>query len=144
MEFKNGFEFLMAIKDGKIQSPAAMAQTIPMRIIDVQPGHIKYAVTPDERHLNLQGLIHGGFCATVLDTATGGAVHTTVENGVSFATLDLNVKMIRPLQKYKTYIAIGDVINMGRNILTSEARIVDESDKVYAFGSATLMITNCS
>jgi len=135
MEFKNGFEFLMAIKNGKIKSPAAMAQTIPMRIIDVQPGHIKYAVTPDERHLNLQGLIHGGFCATV---------HTTVENGVSFATLDLNVKMIRPLQKYKTYIAIGDVINTGRNILTSEARIVDESDKVYAFGSATLMITNRS
>jgi len=133
MEFKNGFEFLIAIKDGKIQSPAAMAQTIPMRIIDVQLGHIKYAVTPDER-----------FCATVLDTATGGAVHTTVENGVSFATLDLNVKMIRPLQKDKTYIAIGDVINTGRNILTSEARIVDESDKVYAFGSATLMITNRS
>ncbi len=52
--------------------------------------------------------------------------------------------MIRPLQKYKTYIAIGDVINTGRNILTSEARIVDESDKVYAFGSATLMITNRS
>ncbi len=136
MEFKNGFEFLMAIKNGKIKSPAAMAQTIPMRIIDVQPGHIKYAVTPDERH--------GGFCATVLYTATGGAVHTTVENGVSFATLDLNVKMIRPLQKYKTYIAIGDVINTGRNILTSEARIVDESDKVYAFGSVTLMITNRS
>lgn len=136
----SGLDYLTALKNQEI-TISPMSQTVPMQVKDACVGRVEYWVTPDERHLNVQGAIHGGFAAVVLDTITGGAVHTTLPAGVSFATLDLNVKMIRPVQANTTYIAIGEVINTGRNVLTSEGRIVDENGKVFAYGSATLMIT---
>lgn len=134
-----GLEYLTAIQQGQIPG-SAMAEIIPMRLTVVKPQYIEYEVTPDERHLNLQQGIHGGFCATVLDSATGAAVHTTVGKGVKFSTIDLNVKMLKGMQSGQTYTAIGEVIRTGRNVLTSEGRIVDAEGKIYAYGSATLLI----
>ncbi|ENX14587.1 PaaI family thioesterase [Acinetobacter lwoffii] len=136
----NGLEYLTAIKNGEISS-SAMSEIIPMRLILVRENYVEYEVRPDQRHYNLQGGIHGGFCATVLDSATGAAVHTTVDAGVSFSTIDLNVKMLKAMKSGETYTAIGEVIRIGRNVLTSEGRIIDKEGKVYAFGSATLLVT---
>ena len=118
----NGLEYLTAIKNGELPG-SAMGQLIPMKLSVVHENYVEYEVYPDERHFNLQGGIHGGFCATVLDSVTGAAVHTTVDAGVSFST-------------------IGEVIRIGRNVLTSEGRIVDKDGKIYAFGSATLLVTD--
>ena len=136
----NGLEYLTAIKNGELPG-SAMGQLIPMKLSVVRENYVEYEVYPDERHFNLQGGIHGGFCATVLDSATGAAVHTTVDAGVSFSTIDLNVKMLKAMKSGETYTAIGEVIRIGRNVLTSEGRIVDKEGKVYAFGSATLLVT---
>lgn len=68
-------------------------------------------------------------------------MHTTVDAGVSFSTIDLNVKMLKAMKSGETYTAIGEVIRIGRNVLTSEGRIIDKEGKVYAFGSATLLVT---
>ena len=140
-EFKGtGLQYLLALKNQEIAT-SPMSQTIPMVVSHAEHGRVEYLVTPDERHINIQGGTHGGFSAVVMDTITGCAVQTTLEEGVSFATIDLNTKLIRPLQLHKTYRAIGEVIHTGRNILTSEGRIVDENNKVFAYGSATLMVT---
>ena len=136
----NGLAYLTAIKNGEIAS-SPMSEIIPMRLTVVRENYVEYEVRPDHRHFNLQGGIHGGFCATVLDSTTGAAVHTTVDAGVSFSTIDLNVKMLKAMQSGETYTAIGEVIRVGRNGLTSEGRIVDQDGKVYAFGSATLLVT---
>lgn len=136
----NGLEYLTAIKNGELPS-SAMGQLIPMKLSVVRENYVEYEVYPDERHFNLQGGIHGGFCATVLDSVTGAAVHTTVDAGVSFSTIDLNVKMLKAMKNSETYTAIGEVIRIGRNVLTSEGRIVDKDGKLYAFGSATLLVT---
>ncbi|MCD0189340.1 PaaI family thioesterase [Acinetobacter sp. PW68] len=136
----NGLEYLTAIKNGELPG-SAMGQLIPMKLSVVRENHVEYEVYPDERHFNLQGGIHGGFCATVLDSVTGAAVHTTVDAGVSFSTIDLNVKMLKAMKNSETYTAIGEVIRIGRNVLTSEGRIVDKDGKLYAFGSATLLVT---
>jgi len=136
----NGLEYLTAIKNGELPS-SAMGQLIPMKLSVVRENYVEYEVYPDERHFNLQGGIHGGFCATVLDSVTGAAVHTTVDAGVSFSTIDLNVKMLKAIKNSETYTAIGEVIRIGRNVLTSEGRIVDKDGKLYAFGSATLLVT---
>lgn len=143
MQHMSGLEYLTAIQQGKIPG-SAMADIIPMRLTVVKPQYIEYEVTPDERHFNLQHGIHGGFCATVLDSATGAAVHTTVGKGVKFSTIDLNVKMLKGLQSGQTYTAIGEVIRTGRNVLTSEGRIIDPEGNIYAYGSATLLITSHS
>ncbi|TQR72864.1 PaaI family thioesterase [Acinetobacter sp. RF14B] len=137
----NGLEYLTAIKNGELPG-SAMGQLIPMKLSIVRENYVEYEVYPDERHFNLQGGIHGGFCATVLDSTTGAAVHTTVDAGVSFSTIDLNVKMLKAMKSGETYTAIGEVIRIGRNVLTSEGRIIDKEGKVYAFGSATLLVTN--
>lgn len=136
----NGLEYLTAIKNGELPG-SAMGQLIPMKLSVVRENYVEYEVYPDERHFNLQGGIHGGFCATVLDSVTGAAVHTTVDAGVSFSTIDLNVKMLKAMKNSETYTAIGEVIRIGRNVLTSEGRIIDKEGKVYAFGSATLLVT---
>lgn len=137
----NGLEYLTAIKNGELPG-SAMGQLIPMKLSVVRENYVEYEVYPDERHFNLQGGIHGGFCATVLDSTTGAAVHTTVDAGVSFSTIDLNVKMLKAMKSGETYTAIGEVIRIGRNVLTSEGKIIDKEGKVYAFGSATLLVTN--
>jgi len=137
----NGLEYLTAIKNGELPG-SAMGQLIPMKLSVVRENYVEYEVYPDERHFNLQGGIHGGFCATVLDSVTGAAVHTTVDAGVSFSTIDLNVKMLKAMKNSETYTAIGEVIRIGRNVLTSEGRIVDKDGKLYAFGSATLLVTS--
>ncbi|MFW1946068.1 PaaI family thioesterase [Acinetobacter guillouiae] len=134
-----GLEFLTALKNGEI-SASPMAQTIPMQLIEVSKGKATYKVTPNQTHRNIQGTIHGGFCATALDTATGSAAHTLLEHGVGYGTIDLNVKMIRPMQIDTAYYAQAELINAGRNIITTEGKIVDENGKIYAFATATLMI----
>lgn len=135
----SGLEFLNALKNGEM-SASAMAQTLPMQLIEVSEGHVSYKVTPRKQHLNIQGGVHGGFCATALDTATGGAAHSILPHGVGYGTIDLNVKMIRPMQVDTDYYAQGQLINAGRNIITTQGSIVDDKGKIYAFASATFML----
>ncbi|TCB50719.1 PaaI family thioesterase [Acinetobacter sp. ANC 4779] len=139
MDQYTGLEFLTALKNGEIPH-APMARTIPMKLVDVQEGYIVYEVTPSEEHINLQGGVHGGFCATVLDSVTGGVAHSIMDKGNRFATVDLNIKMIRPMQVGKIYRGIGHLINAGRTIVSTEGKIMDENNKIYAHGTATLMI----
>jgi uncharacterized protein (TIGR00369 family) len=138
-ELYTGIEYLNAIKNGELPH-APMASTIPMQLIEVKEGYIVYEVSPNDTHLNLQGGVHGGFCATILDSVTGGAAHTIMEKGVQFATTDLNIKMIRPMQSGKKYRGIGQLINAGRTLVVTEGKIIDENEKIYAYGTATLMI----
>ena len=135
----SGLEFLIALKKGEVpKSP--MSQTIPMQLTVVEPNYVEYEVQPDERHLNLQGGIHGGFYAAVLDSVTGAAVRTTLGAGIRFSTIDLNVKMLKAIKCNQSYIAIGQVIRTGKSVLTSEGKIIDREGNIYAFGSATLLI----
>jgi len=136
---QNGLEFLTSLKNGEIPA-SPMAHTLPMQLIEVSKGKVIYKVTPTNDHRNIQGGVHGGFCATALDTATGSAAHTLLEHGVGYGTIDLNVKMIRPMQVDTSYFAEAELINAGRNIISTEGKIVDKNGKIYAFASATLMI----
>ena len=124
---------------GEVSHPP-MADTMSMKIIRVEEGAIHFEVKADKRHMNTMGGIHGGFCATVLDTITGCAIHTTLGKGIGYGTIDLNVKMTRPVPIDKPLIAIGRVINKSRRLAISEGTIKDENGKIYAHGSATCMI----
>ena len=103
-------------------------------------GHASFKVKADQRHLNPLGGVHGGFAATVLDSATGCAVHTTLEAGVGYGTIDLNVKMCRPVPQNKQLFAIGQLINLSKSLAISEGKLVDEDGKLYAHATATCMI----
>jgi uncharacterized protein (TIGR00369 family) len=135
----SGLELLQEIVDGKAPMPS-MAQTIPMTIISVAPGSVVFTATAGRQHLNPLGGVHGGFAATVLDSVTGCAVHSLLQSGVAYATVDLNVKMIRPVPRDRELTAIGKVINMSGRLAVSEGRLQDGDGKILAHTTATCMI----
>ncbi|MBL4631524.1 MAG: PaaI family thioesterase [Paraglaciecola sp.] len=141
MHIKNmsGLELLTAMVDGHIP-PASIAQTIPMKMDSLEKGVVKFSVRADSRHLNPIGSVHGGFAATVLDSVTGCAVHSTLEAGVSFGTIDLNIKMMRPIPIDTTLFAEGRVINISKNLGVSEGDIKDADGKIYAHATCTCSI----
>ena len=136
-----GLELLKAIMSGDC-SAQNMADTIPMKLDEAKEGFVRFLVKAEQRHTNLMGGVHGGFSATVIDTITGCAVCTVMEAGVSFTTIDLNVKMLRPIPIGKELIAEGKLINRSRRLGIADGKIIDEDGKLYATGSATCMILN--
>ena len=134
-----GLQLMQAMCAGKTP-PASISETIPMRPFEVSEGSIHFKVQADSRHLNPLGGVHGGFAATVLDSVTGCAVHTLLEAGIGYGTIDLNIKMCRPIPKNKELLAVGTVLNMSKNLGISEGKITDEDGKLYAHATATCMI----
>lgn len=134
-----GLQLLQAMAAGHIPS-ASISETIPMKPTQIASGQVTFEVQADHRHINPLGGVHGGFAATVLDTVTGCAVHTALEAGVGYGTIDLNVKMCRPIPKDTQLKAIGTLINVSKNLGISEGKIIDEDGKLYAYGTATCMI----
>jgi len=134
-----GLEFLQAMIEGHIP-PASISKTIPMQPTEISEGSVTFKAQADHNHLNPLGGVHGGFAATVLDSVTGCAVHTMLPTGVGYGTIDLNVKMCRPIPKNHPLIATGKVINLSKNLGISEGKIIDEEGKLYAYATATCMI----
>lgn len=141
MDLKNlsGLQIMQEMLKGNLSMPS-MATTIPMSAGEVEPGHVSFVVKADECHLNPMGGVHGGFAATVLDTVTGCAIHTLLEAGVGYGTIDLNVKMCRPIPHNQELKAIGKSINLSKNLGISEGQILDDEGRIYAHATATCMI----
>lgn len=135
----SGLEVLQAIRDGKLSEPA-MAKTIPMTFVEVEPGKVLFHARADERHLNPMGGVHGGFAAAVLDSVTGCAIHTLLDAGVGYGTIELDIKMMRPVPKDMRLIAEGKVINLSRSVGFADSSLRDEQGKIYAHGTATCLI----
>ncbi len=135
----SGLEKLRALMAGKIPPPT-MADTIPSTLVVAEDGFVRFLVKADQRHLNPMGGVHGGFSAAVIDTVTGCAVQSVMEADVAYSTINLNVKMIRPIPLDTELIAEGTLINRSRRLAVSEGKIKDKEGKIYASGSATCMI----
>ena len=135
----SGLETLQGIASGKYPPPT-MAETIGMVFSHVEAGYVKFHATADKRHLNPMGGVHGGFAATVLDSVTGCAVHSMLEAGVGFGTIDLQVKMVRPVPVGEEVVAEGRLLNMSRNLGVSEGDIKTKAGKLLAHATCTCMI----
>lgn len=135
----NGLELLTAMSDGRLPAPS-ITETIPMTMDKIKDGSVIFKVKADSRHLNPLGGVHGGFAATVLDSVTGCAIHTKLEAGVGYGTVDLNIKMMRPIPKDTELLAEGRVINISRNLGVSEGDIKDADGKIYAHATCTCSI----
>jgi uncharacterized protein (TIGR00369 family) len=135
----SGLDLIRGIINGDFPAPS-MAKTIPMMIESAEPGTVRFSATAGKEHINPLGGVHGGFAATVLDSVTGCAVQTELEPGADYATVDLNVKMLKPVPIGKTLSAIGKVIQISRSIGVAEGTLTDETGKIYAHATATCMI----
>ena len=141
MDIKNlsGLQIMQEMSNGNLPMPS-MATTIPMKPTLIESGQVTFEVQADQHHLNPLGGVHGGFAATVLDTVTGCAIHTVLEAGAGYGTIDLNIKMCRPIPQNRPLTAIGQLINTSKNLAISEGKIIDEDGKLYAHATATCMI----
>ncbi|MCL1124741.1 PaaI family thioesterase [Shewanella surugensis] len=134
-----GLALLQAMASGELPY-ASIAVTIPMTITSVSEGKVVFSAKADDNHLNPLGGVHGGFAATVLDTVTGCAVHSLLDAGVGYGTIDLNIKMIRPIPKNESLIAEGQVINLSKSLGISEGTLKTQAGKLLATATATCMI----
>jgi uncharacterized protein (TIGR00369 family) len=139
----SGLELLRAMLNGDIPSPP-IAETIPMRGVVADHGYVKQIARADTRHTNPLGGVHGGFAATVLDSVLGCAVHSTLEAGLTYGTIDLNIKMLRPIPFNEDVIAEATVVNISRNLGVAEGTIKNADGKILAYGSTTCLIRSLS
>ena len=130
---------MQSMMEGRIPR-APISEIVPMKPIEVAGGYIKFSARADKRHINPLGGVHGGFAATVLDSVTGCAVHTMLEAGTSYGTIDLDIKMLRPIPLDKELVAEGRVIHLSKKIGVSEGTLKDADGNLYALAMATCMI----
>ena len=135
----SGLEIMRAMVEGKFPHPS-IATTIPMKGISAEYGRIIFEAKADDRHLNPLGGVHGGFAATVMDSVTGCAVHTVLEPGVGYGTVDLNIKMLKAVPKNTPLVAEGRVIHISRSLGVAEGTLKDKDGVLYAHATATCII----
>ena len=120
---------------------AHIAHTLDFSLVQAEFGKAVFQGTPQLMHYNPIGSVHGGWYATLLDSALGCAVHTTLPAGRGCTTAGLSLNIVRgATQKSGPLRAIGSVIHSGRQLATAEARIVGPDGKLYAHGSITCLI----
>src|SRR5688572_28337777 len=93
----DGLAFLRAVAEGTVPA-APIVATIGFTLRSVGPGRVVFELQPAEHLYNPIGLVHGGVLATLLDSATGCAVHSTLPQGAGYASVDLSVKFLRPVR----------------------------------------------
>ena len=135
-----GLELVRAMVDATLAHPT-MADTVPLRVIEAERGYVKFRARADGRHLNPLGGVHGGFAATVLDSVTGCAVHTMLEAGVGYGTIDLGVKMLRAVPRDRELIAEARVLHVSRSLGVSEGSLKDADGTLLAHATCTCAIT---
>jgi uncharacterized protein (TIGR00369 family) len=135
----NGLEYMQAVVANEIPMPP-MAETVPMRCIAAERGSVVFSARADARHLNRADNVHGGFTATVMDSVASCALRTMLEAGASFVTIELNVKLLRPVPKDVELRGEGTCINVAKKIGVTEARLFDHQGHLCAHCTATFVI----
>ncbi len=133
-------EFFNRIGNGELPSPPIgdLMDFIPL---EWSPGRFVFQGTPDARHYNPLGSVHGGYAATLLDSCMGCAIHTQLKPGQGYTTTDLRISYVRALRKDIGPVrAEGHVVHLGRSTALAEGRIYDVEDRLYAVGSTTCLI----
>jgi uncharacterized protein (TIGR00369 family) len=136
----NGLEVMQAMLEGRLPYPH-IADTLDFSLVEVGEGRAVFQGTPQLKHYNPMGGVHGGWYATLLDSALGCAVHTLMPVGRGYTTAELSVNIVRAASERSGPLrVIGTVIHCGRQLATAEARIVGPDGKLYAHGTTTCLV----
>jgi uncharacterized protein (TIGR00369 family) len=137
---KSGLETLQAMLRGELPYPP-IAKTLDFSLLEVGEGRAVFQGTPGPAHLNPMGSIHGGWYATLLDSALGCAVHTMMPPGRGYTTAELHVNLVRAIGgKAPRVRAEGKVIHCGRQLATAEARLFGPDGTLYAHATTTCLV----
>ncbi|WP_300556343.1 PaaI family thioesterase [Limnohabitans sp. Rim8] len=137
---KTGLEVMQGLLTGELPY-AQMAKTLDFMLIEVGAGLAIFQGTPGVQHLNPLGTVHGGWFASLLDSALGCAVHTMMPPGRGYTTADLSVKLVKAITpKVQRVRAIAQVVHCGRQLATAEARLVGPDGTLYAHASTACLV----
>ena len=136
----SGVEFLSAMVEGRVPPPP-LTQALGFDLASFGDGTATFRLTPREFHYNPIGTVHGGVFATLLDSACGCAVHTLLPLGHYYTSLDLSLKFLRPVTLETGPItAEGKVVHLGRRTALAEARITDDTGKIYVTATSSCLV----
>ena len=136
----SGLEFFRKLIAGEVDPPP-MLELLNIRLVEVDAGRVVFAAETEERFYNGTGVAHGGFAATLLDSALGCAINSMMPAGRRFTTLELKINLTRPLTREVGPLRCeAKVVHVGGRTATSEGRIVDRNGKLYAHGTTTCIV----
>ena len=141
---QTGLQQLLAIRDGTAP-PAPIQELLGFDLIDVTEGTATFRYRPHARHRNPLGTVHGGVAMTLLDSAAGAAVHSTLADGCGYTTLETKVNLVRAVRPATgPLLSEGSVVHRGRTVATAESRLVAEDGMLYAHATSTCLILHDS
>jgi uncharacterized protein (TIGR00369 family) len=137
---RSGIEVFEAMLAGEIPR-APICDTLDFMLVEARPGHVEFQGRPRQAHYNPLGSVHGGWIATLLDSAVACAVHSLLPAGKVYTTLELKVNYVKALSERVPLVrAIGDIIFNGGRIGTSEGKLVGPDGTLYAHATTTCLI----
>jgi uncharacterized protein (TIGR00369 family) len=136
----SGLKYLQGICDGSLPQPP-IANALSFRMIEVTNGTAVFVGTPSREFYNPIGSVHGGWHGALLDSCMGCAVHTTLEQGTGYTTVEYSVNLVRAIVEDTGPVrAEGRIIHRGRRLATADGRLLDQNGKLLADGTTTCMI----
>ena len=136
----SGMEYIQAIFAGELPPPP-IATLMGFRGVEAEPGRALFEMEPGPQHYNPIGSVHGGVALTLLDSAMGCAVHTLLERGVRYTTLEVKTNFVRPISADTGVISCeGTVVHLGGRVATAEGKLTDSAGKLLAHGTTTCLI----
>jgi len=136
----SGLETMRALAAGEIPPPPISA-LMRMYVATVERGTVVFECQPDESHYNPIGIVHGGLVCTLLDSVVGCAVHTTLDRGIGYTSLELKVSYLAAVHAHSgTLTATGRVVKPGRRVAFAEGDVRDAAGTVVATATSTLLI----
>jgi uncharacterized protein (TIGR00369 family) len=137
---KTGLEMMQAMLRGELPLPP-IARTLDFQLLEAEAGRAMFQGKPGPAHLNPMGGIHGGWYATLLDSALGCAVHTMMPVGRGYTTAELGVNLVKAIgPKVQRVRAEGKVLHSGRQLATAEARLYGPDGTLYAHATTTCLV----
>lgn len=136
----DGIDFLRKMASGEVPG-APIGAHIGMQIAEVDEGTVTFHCHPDESHYNPIGMVHGGLVCTLLDSALGCAVHTTLPKGTGYTSIEIKVNYLRPVTADSgPLVCTGRVTKSGRRVAFAEGEVLDNKGKTVATASGSLLI----
>jgi uncharacterized protein (TIGR00369 family) len=137
---RTGLEMLQAMLRGELPYPP-IARTLNFQLLEADSGRAVFQGAPGPDHLNPMGGIHGGWYATLLDSALGCAVHSMMPVGRGYTTAELGVNLVKAIGKNVQRVrAEGKVLHCGRQLATAEARLYGPDGTLYAHATTTCLV----
>ena len=136
----SGLEIFRAMIAGELPAPPIM-ETLDFLLVEADPGRVVFQGRPGFAHYNPMGSVHGGWFATLLDSALGCAVASVLPAGKAYTTAELKINIVRPLTDRVPLVrAESRIIHAGGRMATADAQLTGSDGKLYAHGSTTCFI----